>query len=174
MISFFRKKTPFTLQVNQGPSVELIKKETILDSALKAGINIPNSCRVGGCASCKCKLVKGKVKELTESSYVLSESELSQGYILACQSIPKGDLELEVEINELASNIQEKEYSGVITGQNKLTENITELEISLDHEIEYVPGQYAELSIPELSDVARSYSFASPVNGRKINFLIIL
>ena len=59
-------------------------KETLLQAALREGIDFPNSCRVGGCAACKCKLVDGKVKELTQTAYILSDEDLDAGMILAC------------------------------------------------------------------------------------------
>ena len=68
--------------------------ETILQAALRQGIDWPNRCRVGSCASCKCQLVQGKVQQLTDSAYVLSADELSQHYVLACQSVVKSPLQV--------------------------------------------------------------------------------
>ncbi len=77
------KAAPATARIN-GQAITLQPKETLLQAALREGIEFPHSCRVGGCATCKCKLVSGQVKELTETGYILSEAELDQGYILAC------------------------------------------------------------------------------------------
>lgn len=101
MFALFSAKPTPKLSVNAGTHIlNLERKETILLAALRAGIPISNNCRVGACAICKCKLIKGKVQELTESAYVLSEVELDQGYILACQSVPKSDVEIEVLLGE--------------------------------------------------------------------------
>ena len=75
-------------------------KETILQAALNQGIAFPHDCRAGGCGACKCRLVKGKVKELTDKSYLLSAEELRDNYVLACQSIPQGDVEVDVELRD--------------------------------------------------------------------------
>ena len=91
------KKTVNTIEINQQDfGLETEKDETILQAALRLNLTYPHHCRVGACARCKCKLVEGKVKELTESAYVLSKQELEQGYILACQSIPKTPIKIEV------------------------------------------------------------------------------
>jgi len=91
------KKTVNTIEINQQDfGLEMEKNETILQAALRLNLTYPHHCRVGACARCKCKLVEGKVKELTESAYVLSKDELQQGYILACQSIPKTSIKIEV------------------------------------------------------------------------------
>lgn len=97
MFAFLTKKKPITAHINAQPIV-VQPRETLLQAALREGINFPHSCRVGGCASCKCKLVNGKVKELTEAGYILSDEDLDQGYILACQSVPQTDVSIEVDL----------------------------------------------------------------------------
>lgn len=68
--------------------------QTLLQAALSAGVEFPHNCRVGSCGTCKCQLLEGKVKELTDFSYVLSAKELQLGFILACQSQPKTDVQI--------------------------------------------------------------------------------
>ena len=68
--------------------------KTLLAIALDNGVDFPHKCKVGGCGSCKCQLVEGKVKELKDSSYILSGEDLKNNYILACQSIPKTDIKV--------------------------------------------------------------------------------
>ncbi len=62
-------------------------EKSLLDAALDAKIKMPYSCKAGVCATCRCKLVEGKVNML--NNYSLEEWELEKGYILSCQSIPK-------------------------------------------------------------------------------------
>jgi ferredoxin len=90
-------KRLLTVRIND-QAITATPKETVLQAALRHGIDFPNSCRVGGCASCKCKLTHGKVNELTETGYLLSAAELDEGYILACQSVPQSDVRIEVEL----------------------------------------------------------------------------
>ncbi|HQT64596.1 MAG: hypothetical protein B7Z75_05520 [Acidocella sp. 20-57-95] len=71
-------------------------KKTVLLSALDQNIKYPHYCRVGSCGTCKSKLISGQVRELTDKSYTLSNEDIQAGYILACQSVPKTDLVLEV------------------------------------------------------------------------------
>jgi 3-phenylpropionate/trans-cinnamate dioxygenase ferredoxin reductase subunit len=104
VFSLFSEKPTYKLKINEGyPIVNFLPKETILSAALRSGISLANSCRVGACASCKCKLINGKVKQLTDSSYVLNQEELDQGFILACQSIPKSNIEIEAQLNDISS-----------------------------------------------------------------------
>jgi ring-1,2-phenylacetyl-CoA epoxidase subunit PaaE len=65
----------------QGPS--------ILEAAIQAGADLPYACRAGVCASCRAKLVKGKV--IMDQNYALADEEIEQGFILACQSHPASE-----------------------------------------------------------------------------------
>ena len=141
--------------------ISISSKVSILQAALEDGVKFPHSCRVGGCAMCKCKLVSGDVKELTEKSYILSAEELQSGYILACQSLPKSDVEVEVDFAR--ADIPEHDLvrcDGEIIAQNKLTHDISEIVIATDKNIEYTAGQFAEITIPDEIADPRSYSFA--------------
>ena len=54
-----------------GKRLRITPRDTLLQSALAQGLAFPHNCRVGGCGECKCRLVEGKVKELTDKSYVV-------------------------------------------------------------------------------------------------------
>jgi NAD(P)H-flavin reductase/ferredoxin len=131
-------------------------RETILEAALRSGIDFPNSCRVGGCGACKCRLTGGKVKERTETGYLLSARELNDGYILACQSVAETDVVIAVD--RAASALPR--VNGRIVGREKLTHDITRLTVALDEPLPYRAGQFANLRIGGL-EVTRSYSFAT-------------
>jgi 3-ketosteroid 9alpha-monooxygenase subunit B len=62
--------------------------EPLLDAMLRAGIDVPYSCRAGACATCVCTLDAGEVD--MRHNEVLGERELAQRKILACQAIPRG------------------------------------------------------------------------------------
>ncbi len=63
--------------------------EPILDAALKQGADLPFSCKGGVCATCKAKLVAGKVE--MDTNYALEPEELEAGFILTCQSHPRSE-----------------------------------------------------------------------------------
>lgn len=164
-----KNSTGYQVSIN-GKVVEAAPGENILSAALRGGLDFPHSCRVGGCATCKCKLVDGQVKELTETSYLLSESEIHEGTILACQSIPKSNVQIQV------NNLQT--ITGKVVKQKIWNEDIAELTVSLDEALSYRAGQYGLLSIEGL-DVERNYSFAcapdtinKSTKQNEVNFLI--
>lgn len=63
--------------------------DSILDAALRQGADLPYACKGGVCATCKCKLKAGEVE--MGVNYSLEPDQLAAGYILSCQSWPKGD-----------------------------------------------------------------------------------
>ncbi len=67
--------------------VTLEPGETIIDGALRAGIEAPFSCKGGMCCTCRAKVVSGEVDMAV--NYSLEPWELEAGYVLTCQSRPK-------------------------------------------------------------------------------------
>lgn len=63
--------------------------DSILDAAMKAGADLPYACKGGVCATCKAKLLEGKIE--MDINYGLEPDEIENGYILTCQSHPRTD-----------------------------------------------------------------------------------
>ena len=61
----------------------------ILDSAREAGMPAPFACKAGVCATCRARVVSGKVE--MAARYGLSDDEIAAGYVLTCQSVPVGE-----------------------------------------------------------------------------------
>lgn len=61
----------------------------ILDEALNNSADLPFACKGGVCATCKAKLIEGKVEMPVH--YGLEDDEVEAGYVLTCQSIPVTD-----------------------------------------------------------------------------------
>ena len=59
---------------------------TLLQAALKAGIDVPVSCAEGHCGTCMGALKSGQVE--MASTKALSKRNFARGYILACQARP--------------------------------------------------------------------------------------
>ena len=59
----------------------------LLQAALRAGIELPSSCRNGTCRSCLCRLLEGQVTYRIEWPG-LSAEEKREGFILPCVAYP--------------------------------------------------------------------------------------
>lgn len=62
--------------------------ETILDAAMRAGVDLPFSCTVGGCGACQCVKVAGEV--VMEEPNCLDARERDEGAVLTCVGRPRG------------------------------------------------------------------------------------
>jgi len=142
-------------------SFEASKNKSILESALSQGLAMPHSCTVGTCGTCKCKLISGKIRELTNFAYVLSEEELRNNIILTCQAVAKTDITLDVEDFEPKRLNPPADFTGKIVEQKTITHDIREVTLELDRPIKFDAGQYIQMSVDEIFG-ARSYSFAMP------------
>ncbi len=71
------EETDFSLETDGDP---------ILDAAMIAGADVPFACKGGVCCTCRAKLLKGNA--FMDNNYALSEEEVAQGYVLACQAHP--------------------------------------------------------------------------------------
>ena len=80
-------------------SVECQDDQRLLDAFLRAGVYLPNSCNQGTCGTCKVKVRGGVVDQPTPSETVLSADEQTAGYVLACQSTPRSDAQIEVPLD---------------------------------------------------------------------------
>lgn len=59
---------------------------TLLDAAMRAGADLPFSCKGGVCSTCKARVMEGKVE--MSVNYGLEPDEVEAGYVLTCQAHP--------------------------------------------------------------------------------------
>ncbi len=176
---FNRGPSEFNLQIN-GPetTVRVQAKESLLNAALNQGLSFPHNCRVGGCGQCKCRLVSGKVKELTDKSYLRSAEGLQQNYSLACQAQPRSDVVIEVSM-QAGAGTPAKETGARIVSLKPLTHDILHVVLALDEVLKYNAGQCLDIVVPSAAGgpegCTRSYSLASaprPEHGNQVEFFI--
>ena len=83
-------KVNITLMANgQTHTFESPRNETLLNAALKAGIEVPYSCLNGVCSSCVGKVEEGEAKMAKNET--LSAEKVSEGYVLTCQAYAMQD-----------------------------------------------------------------------------------
>jgi ring-1,2-phenylacetyl-CoA epoxidase subunit PaaE len=107
---FITDTTPHTVIIdyrNQFHKIQVAYPQTILDVALKNGIQLPYSCRGGRCSTCTARCTSGRVKMSIND--VLTPSDLAAGLILTCVSYPEADVELtfDAEKEDVITEVQE-------------------------------------------------------------------
>ncbi|MDR2213841.1 MAG: 2Fe-2S iron-sulfur cluster binding domain-containing protein [Pseudomonadales bacterium] len=131
-------------------AVELLPRETVLEGLERAGQRIPNSCRSGVCQSCLMQALDGEPSP--QSQRGLKQTLARQGYFLACQCQPEGDLEVALP-NEVL-----REFQTQVVGKTQVADDVLVLRLELPDGFACRPGQYLNLAVDE---VLRSYSVAS-------------
>lgn len=128
------------------------KGELLLDIARKADVFIDAPCNGNiSCGKCKVKLLKGKVD--TEKTRHISDDEIKQGYILACNSKVVSDIEVDIP-SKLSSSMYGMKIEG---GGKEKDESIFNRakEIAKNHNLKFctnIRKKYIELNEPTLDD----------------------
>lgn len=93
-----RPKNPFVVKLtNSNKKVAVSEKETLLEALLKAGVQAPHSCRVGGCGSCEVQVVEGEVDH-RDHFYKDHERGLKKVILTCCSRAKESEKELVLEL----------------------------------------------------------------------------
>ncbi len=79
--------TKITILVDdEETTFEMSQKQTILEAALKQGVDAPYSCQGGICSSCLARITTGTA--VMKKNSILTDSEIAEGLVLTCQAHP--------------------------------------------------------------------------------------
>jgi ring-1,2-phenylacetyl-CoA epoxidase subunit PaaE len=80
-------KTTLTVVLDDEEFTFAMDKATkVLDAVLRENIDAPYSCQGGVCSTCIARIVEGEAE--MEKNQILTDSEISDGFILTCQAHP--------------------------------------------------------------------------------------
>jgi len=135
--------------------------DTVMRSALRAGLGFPYECNVGSCGNCRFDLVEGEAEDLRADPPGLSERDRARGRRLGCQARPLGDCTVKLRMMpQYESRFRPVRQPATLVGVTDITYDIREFRFRLEHPAPFIPGQYALLSLPGV-DGARAYSMAN-------------
>ena len=149
-------------QVNliTGSNFDCLDGISILESAAKAQIALPYSCKTGRCSSCKCKVLSGRSRTLVDEIGLTNE-EKEDGWILSCARTAASDLLIEVEDISGFVIPTVKTLPARISSLKKLAPDVLRviLRVPPNSILNYLPGQY--VNVIGAGGVRRSYSIAN-------------
>ena len=135
--------------------------ETVLTAALRQGVMLPYSCKNGTCASCKCRLVEGRVQYPYNRPAALDHDDLKNGYMLACQAVAEGDVTIEATEIEQVADIAVRKLPARVEQIDALTEDVRRIRLKLprSQRMQFLAGQYIDILLP--GGKRRAFSIAS-------------
>lgn len=141
--------------------------ESVLDAAMRAAVKLPHECTFGGCGTCRIKVESGAVR-YDDFPMALTPEEAADGYALACQARPESDLHISVASSRQVFP-EPRELSATVHRIDAYTDDIIHLTVALpDGALDYVPGQYMNVLLPD--GETRSFSMASAPAGGLLDF----
>jgi propane monooxygenase reductase component len=157
--------------------IEVDEDETVLEAAFKHGVMLMHGCKEGQCSACKSFLLDGDLEMDRWSTFALNEFEEEEGYVLLCRAHAYSDLEVELlsyHEGMLETGIPLQLVYAEVEEIEALTHDMKRLVLKLvdPPEMNFLPGQYAELYIPGTEE-HRAYSMANtPSSDERAEFII--
>ena len=156
-----------TYEITLEPSGKVItvkEGQTILDAAIRNGVQVAYGCRHGSCSACKCQVLDGEFEIMDRvSEYSLMSFEREEGFTLMCSTLVESDLVIEIEEEESdLPFFAVHDFEAEIVENKACTHDIHMIKLKLQEpeNIEYASGQFFEFDIPGLEDT-RAYSLAN-------------
>jgi CDP-4-dehydro-6-deoxyglucose reductase len=143
--------------------------ENVLAAALRAGLNLPHSCKGGHCASCRARILSGTFEYAGARPAGITQDEADQGYALLCQARALTDLTVEAREMQPAPDVEVKSLPCRIDRLERVADDVMAVFLRLPavEELHFRAGQYVDIMLSE--GRRRSFSIASaPADGRLI------
>jgi len=143
-----------------GKQFTVTQDETVLEAALRQGINLPYGCKNGACGSCKGKVLEGQITHGQHSENALSRTDETAGGILFCCSHPQSDLLIEAREVQGAGDIAIRKVPCRVNTISKPSNDVAILKLQLPaaERFQFLAGQYLEFLLKD--GQRRAYSIA--------------
>ena len=126
--------------------------DTLLESALRAGVPLNYGCSGGNCGLCKARIVSGQVKKTRLHDYVLTESEKAQGYVLMCSNTAVTDLNIDAPVAGGVQDIPFQQISAKVKSISPIGHDMALLHLQTPRtsRLRFLAGQYVTLRLGNL------------------------
>ena len=147
--------------------------DTIMRSALRAGLGFPYECNVGSCGNCRFELIEGEVRHKRADPPAWNDRDRQRNRFLGCQAQPLTPCTIKLNLRDhYKSRHPPRRTSAVLQETEEITHDIREFRFRLADPNPFLPGQYALLDIPGVTG-ARAYSMCNvSADGREWHFQI--
>lgn len=150
----------FKVQVEpSGHEFSVEAEESLLEAALRQGINLPYGCRNGFCGDCRSALLEGEVHYPEELPPAIEGQ--TEGACLTCQAVPLSNLRIGVHEIEQAQDLRPRILPTKVDRIERLNDDVIRLYLKLPEgeRLQFLAGQYLNFFLPDGSK--RAFSIAN-------------
>ena len=136
--------------------------QSVLEAVRQAGWELPYSCNAGVCASCKGRVLSGRVAPGRAGDHALSDAERAQGMALFCQARPLSDLVIEPRALTRIDPLVRRRVAARVMRLDWLASDVVRMKLRFPagEKVRFQAGQYLQVLLPD--GQRRSYSMANP------------
>jgi len=124
-------------------------QETLLEAALRSGVNIHYNCSNGSCGECRARIIEGRGEDREFHDYILSENERNNGVVLLCTTHAASDLVLEARVVESVDELPHQKITAKIFKVEKLDDSVVMLLLRTPRTktLRFLAGQHVQLNV---------------------------
>lgn len=146
--------------------------DTVLRSALRAGVGMSYSCNTGSCGNCRFELLEGEVAHLRADPPAWTDKDRARNRWLGCQATPLSDCTVRFRPDPAAAlPVRPALRDGTLLSVAPLSHDISEFAFRVTGDPSFRPGQYALLALPGVEG-ARVYSMSNLPGTDAWSFII--
>ncbi|WP_455201234.1 2Fe-2S iron-sulfur cluster-binding protein [Kaarinaea lacus] len=154
-----------TLMPN-GKKFQCEANESILEAALRSGLNLSYHCATGSCGECRARVVEGQVKDHRYFDFVIPEAEKLTNTVLLCSVTPSSDVVIEANEAASAKDIPMQNISVKVAKLDRINANnlVLHLRTPRSRTLRFLAGQYIQAKTAT-TDPENFYVASCPCNG---------
>jgi len=136
-----------------GHSFVVEEGETILESALRAGLAPTYGCANGSCGECKARVVSGEVSEVRFHDYAIGEADKRIGYTLLCSVTAVRDTQVEALEAGRPEDIPVQKVHARVQGIDRIGDDlmIVDLRVQRGRILRFLAGQHVRLTLKRMA-----------------------
>ncbi|WP_018231513.1 2Fe-2S iron-sulfur cluster-binding protein [Thioalkalivibrio thiocyanodenitrificans] len=145
-------------------------EESVLESALRAGVSVGYGCRSGNCGDCRARVLSGEVRKIRPHDYVFNEAEKLAGYALMCSVTPASDLVIEMDVAASPDQIPLQQITTTVRGMERPNPQvlIMRLQTPRTRRLRFLAGQQVRLSMDDGSPSSTQPLANCPCDDRNL------
>jgi CDP-4-dehydro-6-deoxyglucose reductase len=150
-----------------GRTLQVHAAQPVLEAALRAGLNLPHSCKSGHCGSCRARILNGAIHYPHGRPLGISAAEEASGFVLLCQARADTDLVVSARVIANVADVEIKTLPCRIERLTLLAPDVMQVMLRLPavEPLRFQAGQYLDVL---LDDRRRSFSIASPPHDSEL------